>query len=78
MRASLNPIDWIALLIVIIGGANWGLVALFEWDLVAELLGDGYGTTDTVPRVVYGIVGVAALYMIIFLVRYFPRRSVST
>ncbi|CAN5817521.1 DUF378 domain-containing protein [soil metagenome] len=75
MRASLNPIDWVALLITIVGGLNWGLVALFEWDLVAELLGNEYGTGATLPRVVYGLVGLASIYMIIFLVKFFPRTA---
>ena len=73
MRPSLNPIDWIALLVAIIGGLNWGLIAIFEWDLVAELLGESYGTGATVPRLIYAVVGLASIYMVVFLVKFFPR-----
>lgn len=75
MRASLNPLDWIALLIVIVGGLNWGLIAIFKWDLVAELLGKTYGTDAILPRLVYGVVGLASVYMLIFLVKFFPRTT---
>ena len=59
MRA-LNPI---ALLLVIVGALNWGLVALFELDLVAELVGEEFGATNAVSRVVYALVGAAGLYL---------------
>jgi len=36
-----NAVDWIALLLVIIGGLNWGLVGLFNLDLVAAIFGAG-------------------------------------
>jgi uncharacterized membrane protein YuzA (DUF378 family) len=48
---------WLAL--VLIGAINWGLVGLFDWNLVAEIFGTG-----TVTDVVYVIVGVAALLML--------------
>jgi uncharacterized protein len=57
-----NPVDWIALLLVIIGGLNWGLVGLFNFDLVAAI----FGPMSTLSRIVYIIVGLAALYMIYY------------
>lgn len=48
--------------LVIVGGLNWGLVALAEWDLVAALFGEEFGTTNAVTRIVYGLVGLAAVY----------------
>ena len=48
----------IALVLLIIGGLNWGLVGLLDLDLVANIFGPG----STLARVVYGLVGVAALY----------------
>lgn len=60
-----NVIDWIALILLIIGGLNWGLVGLFGFDLVAFILGD----MSILSRIVYVVVGLCALYAIYFLVR---------
>jgi hypothetical protein len=57
---KLNALDVIALILVIVGGLNWGLVGLFNFDLVATLFGD----MSAISRVVYGLVGLAALYTI--------------
>lgn len=57
---SLTAVDWIALVLVIVGGVNWGLVGLFNFDLVAAL----FGTMSTLSRIVYILVGLAALYVI--------------
>ncbi|NDI36589.1 DUF378 domain-containing protein [Chengkuizengella sediminis] len=53
----------IALLLVIIGGLNWLLVGIFEWDLVAELFG---GMDSIFSKIVYIIVGLAAIYSLSF------------
>jgi uncharacterized protein len=53
----------VALILVIVGALNWGLVALFEWDLVAEIFGETFGTTNAVTRIVYGLVGLAGIYL---------------
>lgn len=58
--------DRIALSIAIIGGLNWGLVGLFRFDLIAYLFG---GQTATASRVVYTIVGLAAIWCISLLFR---------
>lgn len=60
-----NAVDWIALLLVIIGGFNWGLVGLFNLDLVAAIFGAG----SIISRIIYIPVGLAALYMIYFATR---------
>jgi uncharacterized protein len=52
---TLNLIAW-ALLIV--GGINWGLIGLFEYDLVAEI----FGAMSTMSRIIYTLVGLAAVY----------------
>ena len=54
-----NVLDWIALVLVIIGGLNWGLVGLFKFNLVQAILGTGL-----VADIVYTLVGIAALYTI--------------
>lgn len=55
-------IDWIALVLVIVGGVNWGLVGLFNFDLVATI----FGSVFWLARVIYVLVGISALYMIYF------------
>jgi uncharacterized protein len=58
-------LDWIALILVIVGGINWGLVGAFNFDLVATI----FGAMSTVTRIVYVLVGIAAIYCISLLVR---------
>jgi uncharacterized protein len=60
-----NPVDLIALILVIVGGLNWGLVGLFEFDLVAAI----FGEMSALSRIIYILVGLAALYMIYFTAR---------
>jgi len=57
---KMNALDWIAVILVIVGGLNWGLVGFFNFDLVAAIFGD----MSLLSRIVYGLVGLAALYMI--------------
>lgn len=56
----MSPVSWIAVILVIIGGLNWGLVGFFKYDLVAAIFGDMSG----VSRFIYALVGLAALYMV--------------
>ena len=49
--------------LVVIGGLNWGLVALAEFDLVAWIVGLDFGETNALSRLVYGLVGVSAAYL---------------
>ena len=58
--------DRIALILAVIGGLNWGCVGLFRFDLIAYLFG---GQTATASRVVYTIVGLAAIWCISLLFR---------
>ncbi len=57
---KLDAIDWLALMLTIVGGLNWGLVGFFEYNLVDELFGAG----STLARIVYALVGIAALLLI--------------
>ena len=61
-----TPVDIIALVLVIVGALNWLLVGLFEYDLVASILG---GQSALLSRVIYSIVGFAGLYTISLLFR---------
>ena len=53
--------DWIAWILVIIGGLNWGLVGFFDYNLVDSLLSEG----STLAMVVYDLVGISALYLLL-------------
>ncbi|GGK00041.1 hypothetical protein GCM10007063_23050 [Lentibacillus kapialis] len=55
----MKTIQRIALVLVIIGALNWGLIGLFQWDLVAALFG---GQGAALSRVVYTLVGIGALF----------------
>jgi uncharacterized protein len=57
-----KTLDILAAVLVIVGALNWGLVAVAEFDLVAALLADGFGTTSALSRIVYGLVGISAVY----------------
>ena len=58
---NLNTLEWIALVLTIVGGINWGLVGAFNFDLVAGIFGAG----TTVTRIVYVVVGLAAIYALV-------------
>ena len=64
-----RPIDVVALVLVIVGALNWGLVGLFEFDLVAEIVGEEFGSVNVVSRAVYILVAVAGLYLVTLLSR---------
>ena len=59
-------IDRIALLLLIVGGLNWGSIGLFQFDLVAWIFG---GQAALVSRIIYALVGLAALWCISLLFR---------
>jgi uncharacterized membrane protein YuzA (DUF378 family) len=63
----MKKFDTLASLLVIVGGINWGLVAIAEFDLVATLVGLEFGETNAVSRIVYGLVGAAAVYKLVTL-----------
>lgn len=56
---KLNVVDIIAVVLVVVGGLNWGLVGLADFDLVATL----FGYMSAVSRIVYVLVGLAAVYV---------------
>lgn len=58
---KMGPVGWIAFILVIIGGLNWGLVGFFDYNLVGAIFGD----PSTAARVVYALVGLGALWMLI-------------
>jgi uncharacterized membrane protein YuzA (DUF378 family) len=63
----------LALLLVIVGGANWLLVSVAQFDLVAALTGSEFGEVNILSQVVYALVGVAAIALIPTLVSWVTR-----
>lgn len=61
-----SMLDRIALLLVVIGSINWGLVGIFKFDLVAWLFG---GQTSVISRIVFTLVGLAGLWCVSLLFR---------
>jgi uncharacterized membrane protein YuzA (DUF378 family) len=59
-KDNMRTIDIIAAVLLVVGGLNWGLVAVADFDLVASLFGAG----TFLARLVYGLVGLSALYQI--------------
>lgn len=60
----MNAVDYIAWVLIVVGGLNWGLVGAFDYNLVDSLFGAG----STLSRVVYVLVGLAAVYSLISMV----------
>ena len=58
--------DTLALILVIIGALNWGLVGLFSFDVIAAIFGS---STAVVSRIIYTIIGLAGLWGITMLFR---------
>lgn len=60
----MKTIDVVAAVLLVVGGLNWGLWGLFQFDLVAALFG---GNASMLARLVYSLVGAAAVYQAISL-----------
>jgi len=56
---KLSALDWIVIILLIVGGLNWGLVGIFRFDLVAAI----FGNMSALSRIVYAIVGISAIYV---------------
>jgi uncharacterized protein len=61
----LSALDWIALVLVIVGAINWGLVGLFGFNLVAAI----FGFSRVLLAIVYIVVGLAGLWTIYLVAR---------
>ena len=66
-------LDIVAVALIVVGGLNWGLVAAARLDLVATLTGERFGQTNAASRLIYGLVGAAAIYGLIRLITRRPR-----
>ncbi len=59
----MNILQKCALVLTLIGAINWGLIGIFQWDLVAAIFGD----MTTWARIIYSVVGIAGLINIVLL-----------
>jgi len=64
---KMTVLDWIAMILLIIGGLNWGLVGIAKFDLVGSIFKgtNEIGSDATIAKIIYILVGLAALYMLI-------------
>ena len=60
-KNAMNWLDWTVLVLLVVGGLNWGLVGIFKWDLVQALLGG----VPILRDIVYILVGIAAIVKIV-------------
>ncbi len=60
MTSNLTVLDWVSLILVIVGALAWGAIGLFDFNIVAAIFGIG----TTITRVIYTLVGLAGLYLI--------------
>ena len=73
----MKKLDLVSVVLLVVGGLNWGLVAIARFDLVAALFGLDFGETNAVTRIVYGLVGLSAVY-VAAQARAIPRRWATT
>lgn len=57
-----STLELIALVLVVVGGLNWGLVGLFNFNLVDTV----FGAASTLAKIVYVLVGLSAVYTVFF------------
>ncbi|MES2015760.1 MAG: DUF378 domain-containing protein [Pseudomonadota bacterium] len=70
-KAKLNALDWIAMVLTIAGGLSWGLVGLVNYDVVAT----AFGAQSPYARVLYVVVGLAALYAVYTAIKMAARQA---
>ncbi len=62
----MKKLDLAATTLLVVGGLNWGLIAIAKFDLVATIFGGmDFGETNAASRIVYGLVGLAAVYELV-------------
>lgn len=66
---NLSTLDIIAIVLVVVGGLNWGLVGLFHFDLVAAI----FGNWSALSRIIYTLVGLAAIVLAVDSMRFSKR-----
>ena len=69
----MKTVDILVAVLLIIGGLNWGLVGLFQFDLVATI----FGEMSALARIVYAVVGLAALYDLLMIKAIWKRWGIT-
>jgi uncharacterized membrane protein YuzA (DUF378 family) len=69
----MKKLDLLIWTLLVIGGLNWGLVGIFNFDLVATLFGD----MSIISRIVYTLVGIAAVYDVLSIKAIWKRWGMS-
>lgn len=69
---KLNTIDWVTLILLIIGGLNWGLVGFFNFNLITAIFGEG-----TISGIIFALVGISAIYLL-FVLGYLTKKAETT
>jgi hypothetical protein len=73
MEEQMKALNLVTLIILIIGGLNWGIVGLSGFDVIAGI----FGAASVLTRVIFVIVGLCALWQIVPLVRAFGEGEIS-
>ena len=72
----MKALDLTSRALLVVGGLNWGLVAIAKFDHVERIVGIDFGQTNVASRIVYGLVGISAVYQATRLAA--PRRHTDT
>jgi uncharacterized protein len=56
---KMNFLEWLAFVLVVVGGLNWGLIGLFNFNLVAAV----FGQMTFISRLIYALVGISSVYV---------------
>ena len=67
--------DTLALILIVVGALNWGLIGIFQFDLVASVFG---GMSGVVSRIIYTLVGLAGIWGITMLFRKRNRAGIAS
>jgi len=70
-KLNLGPLEWVLLVLLVVGGLNWGLVGLFQYDLVATI----FGEATFLAKLVYVLVGISAVYYLLKALMSIGRKS---
>lgn len=60
MYSKMNALEWIFFIVTVVGGVNWGLISLFDFNLVAELF-----SSESLQRLIYSLVGLSTIGLIV-------------
>ncbi|WP_433933336.1 DUF378 domain-containing protein [Sorangium cellulosum] len=74
VNRGISGLTWAAIALVVIGAINWGLVGLFEFNVVAAI----FGRDSAISRIVYVLVGLAGLYLLYATAQLSKRTRVTT